>query len=99
MASDAVVETKPGRTAIPYREREVVLQGESLQVTYNRLAVAIDGVSLPVPAASIVATLRSKGGGNPPRRDPRGRRAGQGLRVADRRREPGRHPDQAWRRP
>src|ERR1051326_8906422 len=63
MASDAVVETKPGRPAIPYREREVVLQGESLQVTYNRLAVAIDGVSLTVPAASIVAILGSNGAG------------------------------------
>lgn len=63
MARDAVVETKPDRTPIPYREREVVLQGQSLQVTYNRLAVAIDGVSLTVPAASIVAILGSNGAG------------------------------------
>jgi branched-chain amino acid transport system ATP-binding protein len=47
----------------PYRDRPVVLEGQSLQVTYNRLGVAIDGISLTVPEASIVAILGSNGAG------------------------------------
>jgi branched-chain amino acid transport system ATP-binding protein len=47
----------------PYQARAVVLEGNSLQVTYNGLAVAIDGVSLTVPEASIVAILGSNGAG------------------------------------
>ena len=48
---------------IPYAEREVVLEARSLQVTYNRLAVAIEGVSIAVPKASLVTVLGANGAG------------------------------------
>ncbi len=61
--SEPVIVPSAGTTSVPYREREVVLECRSLQVTYNRLIVAIDGVSLTVPRASIVAILGSNGAG------------------------------------
>lgn len=47
----------------PYDERPILLEANSVQVTYNRVAVAISGVSLKVPEASIVAVLGSNGAG------------------------------------
>jgi branched-chain amino acid transport system ATP-binding protein len=49
--------------ALPYEERPVLLEAHSVQVTYNRVAVAIAGVTLKVPEASIVAVLGSNGAG------------------------------------
>jgi branched-chain amino acid transport system ATP-binding protein len=49
--------------AVPYEDRPIVLEAQSLQVTYNRSAIAIDGVSIKVPAASIVAVLGANGAG------------------------------------
>src|SRR5581483_9113162 len=42
---------------------EIIVEARSLQVTYNRVAVAIDGVSLALPERSIVALLGSNGAG------------------------------------
>ena len=44
-------------------ERAVLFEAQSVQVIYNRMSVAIDGVSLIVPEASIVAVLGSNGAG------------------------------------
>jgi branched-chain amino acid transport system ATP-binding protein len=40
-----------------------IVEARSLQVTYNRVAVAIDGISLALPERSIVALLGSNGAG------------------------------------
>jgi branched-chain amino acid transport system ATP-binding protein len=58
--ASAVVHDAP---TVPYEDRPIVLEAQSLQVTYNRSAIAIDGVSIKVPAASIVAVLGSNGAG------------------------------------
>src|SRR2546423_485739 len=51
------------RQRVAYEERPVMLEAQSVQVTYNRRAIAIDGVSLKVPASSIVAVLGANGAG------------------------------------
>jgi branched-chain amino acid transport system ATP-binding protein len=61
--ADSADGTLPPTQPVPYARREVVLEARSLQVTYNRLAVAIEGVSLAVPKASIVAVLGANGAG------------------------------------
>lgn len=63
MADAAVPRVTPATSVIPFAQRKVVLEARSLQVTYNRLAVAIEGVSLAVPSASIVAVLGANGAG------------------------------------
>jgi branched-chain amino acid transport system ATP-binding protein len=42
---------------------EVIVEAKSLQVTYNRVVVAIDGISLALREGSIVAILGSNGAG------------------------------------
>jgi len=41
----------------------IAVEAQSLQVTYNRLAIAIDGVSISVPEGAIVAVLGANGAG------------------------------------
>ena len=49
--------------ATGYEQRRLLLEVQSVQVAYNRAAVAIDGVSIKVPEASIVTVLGSNGAG------------------------------------
>jgi branched-chain amino acid transport system ATP-binding protein len=62
-APETPTATTEGSAALPYEDREPILKTESLEVTYNRVALAVQDVSLTVPAASIVAILGANGAG------------------------------------
>jgi branched-chain amino acid transport system ATP-binding protein len=55
--------SSPPRRATESTEPSDALEAVNVEVTYNRVAIAIQGVSISVPAGSIVAILGSNGAG------------------------------------